>query len=114
MLSFLSTEVHKGFIPLLYLKEAGTYVETARPKLEKRFAWIDQHLSGKPYLVGEGFTVADAYLFALTGWGQAEWLKSYYSAPISFDALQNLAAWYRRVKSREAVKRSIEEEGLEY
>lgn len=112
MLNFLSTEIHKGFIPLLYLEAAGGDVETARPKLEKRYAWIDTHLAAKTFLMGETFTVADAYLFALTGWGQAPWLTSYYNAPIRFDGLQNLEAWYRRVKSRNAVRRSIEEEGL--
>nr|WP_233285221.1 hypothetical protein [Agrobacterium tumefaciens] len=37
MLSFLSTEIHKGFIPLLYARQAGDYIETARPKLARRF-----------------------------------------------------------------------------
>ena len=113
MLAFLSTEIHKGFIPLLYAAQAGNYIETARPKLEKRFAWIDGHLADKDFLMGNSFTVADAYLFALTGWGQAPWLKSYYDAPIHFDALQNLQFWYERVKSRAAVQNSILEEGLD-
>jgi glutathione S-transferase len=113
MLSFLSTEIHKGFIPLLYANLAGDYIETARPKLEKRFAWINEHLADKPFLMGDTFTVSDAYLFALTGWGQAPWLKSYYNAPIHFDGLGNLQAWYERVKSREAVQKSILQEGLD-
>lgn len=113
MLAFLSTEIHKGFIPLLYAAEAGSYIETAKPKLEKRFAWINDHLSSKNFLMGDSFTVADAYLFALTGWGQASWLKSYYSAPIQFDDLQHLQMWYERVKSREAVQKSILQEGLD-
>jgi len=37
-LNFLSTEVHKGFIPLLYAAQAGKYVEVTRPKLEQRYA----------------------------------------------------------------------------
>ncbi|MES5099608.1 glutathione transferase GstA [Agrobacterium sp. BA1120] len=113
MLSFLSTEVHKGFIPLLYAQLAGDYLKTAKPKLEKRFAWINDHLADKPFLMGDSFTVADAYLFALTGWGQAPWLKSYYTAPIQFDALQALQAWYERVKARPSVQTSILEEGLD-
>jgi glutathione S-transferase len=70
-LNFLSTEIHKGFIPLLYAVAAGKYVDTARPKLEKRFEWIDRQLTDRPYLMGDTFTIADAYLFALTGWGKA-------------------------------------------
>ncbi|KQO76037.1 glutathione binding-like protein [Rhizobium sp. Leaf262] len=113
MLSFLSTEIHKGFIPLIYARLAGDYIETARPKLEKRYAWINEHLSEKPFLMGDNFTVADAYLFALTGWGQAPWLKSYYNTPIYFDRLENLQRWYERVKSRGAVQKSILQEGLD-
>ncbi|WP_188824753.1 glutathione transferase GstA [Brucella endophytica] len=114
MLSFLSTEIHKGFIPLLYARLAGDYLETAKPKLEKRYAWINEHLADKLFLMGDCFTVADAYLFALTGWGQASWLKSYYNAPINFERLKNLQAWYERLKSRDAVQKSILQEGLDF
>lgn len=111
-LNFLSTEVHKGFIPLLYAAQAGNYVEMARPKLEQRYAWIDQQLAGKPYLMGEHFSVADAYLFALTGWGQAPWLTSYYKAGIHFDQLDHLRDWYQRMLARPAVQQALREEGL--
>jgi glutathione S-transferase len=113
MLSFLSTEVHKGFIPLLYAQQAGDYINTARPKLEKRFSWLNDHLAERPFLMGQNFSVADAYLFALTGWGQAPWLKSYYNAPIHFDDHQHLQGWYLRVKARDAVVKSLLEEGLD-
>ena len=37
-LSFLDSEIHKGFIPLLYARLAGIYgVQTAKPKLERRY-----------------------------------------------------------------------------
>lgn len=111
-LNFLSTEIHKGYIPLLYSTLAGRYVDSAKPKLEKRFAWIDEQLTSKPYLMGDHFTVADAYLFALTGWGQAAWLTSYYKADIHFDDLHNLRAWYNRVKVRPALQKALREEGL--
>lgn len=111
-LSFLTSEVHKGYIPLLYPTLAGKYVDTAKPKLEKRFAWINEQLATRPYLMGDSFTVADAYLFALTGWGQAAWLTSYYKADIHFDHLHNLRAWYDRVNVRPAVQKALREEGL--
>ena len=113
MLAFLSTEIHKGFIPLFYAAPAGDYIEIARPKLEKRYAWINQHLSDKQFLMGEKFTVADTYLFAVTGWAKASWLKSYEDTPLHLDSLHHLQAWYERVKSREAVQQSILEEGLD-
>lgn len=112
-LSFLSSEVHKGYIPLLYAVLAGKYVETAKPKLEERFAWINEQLADRRYLMGDTFTVTDAYLFALTGWGQASWLKSYYKADIHFDELHNLKVWYERVRARPSVQKALREEGLE-
>ena len=111
-LNFLSSEIHKGFIPLLYAAAAGKYVDTARPKLKSRFEWIDRQLSGKRYLIGEAFTVADAYLFALTGWGKAAWFKSVYQADIDLTSLDHLRAWYDRVRARPHVQQVLAAEGL--
>lgn len=112
-LSFLTSEIHKGFVPLLYARLAGRYgTDTAKPKLEERYRWIDRELAGRDYLMGDGFTVADAYLFALTQWGQAEWLASVYRADIHFDTLTNLKRWYQRIRERPAVRRSLDAEGL--
>ena len=112
MLGFVNSEIHKGFIPLLYARLAGRYVETATPKLAARYAWIDRQLADRPFFLGQDFTVADAYLYAVTGWGQASWLTSYYKADIHFDHLQHLQAWYGRVHARDAVQRALREEGL--
>ncbi|SFL22107.1 glutathione transferase GstA [Methylobacterium pseudosasicola] len=112
MLGFLNSEIHKGFVPLLYARLAGRWVETAKPKLEARYAWIDGQLAAQDFLLGDSFTVADAYLFALTGWGQAPWLTSYYRADIHFDRLHNLQAWYGRVRGRPAVQTALQAEGL--
>ncbi len=112
-LSFLTSEIHKGFIPLLYARLAGAYgLETAKPKLEKRYAWIDAQLAGRDYLMGD-YTVADAYLYALTQWGQADWLAPTYQANIRFDGLENLKAWYLRMRERPAVRRALDTEGLQ-
>lgn len=111
-LNFLTSEIHKGFIPLLYARLSGTYgLETAKPKLEQRYAWLDEQLAGRDYLMGD-YTVADAYLYALTQWGQAEWLVPTYQANIHFDGLANLKAWYLRMRERSAVRKALDVEGL--
>jgi len=112
-LSFLSTEIHKGFIPLLYSKLSGRYgTDTAKPKLEARFEWLNREMAGKHYLNGD-FSITDTYLFALMKWGQANWLKSTYNVDINFDTLTNLKSWYERIVVRDSVKKSLNEEGLE-
>ncbi|WP_075257624.1 glutathione transferase GstA [Herbaspirillum camelliae] len=111
-LSFLTSEVHKGFIPLLYARLSGAYgLETVKPKLEQRYAWLDEQLAGRDYLMGD-YTVADAYLYALTQWGQAEWLVPTYQANIHFDGLVNLKAWYLRMRERPAVRKALDAEEL--
>ncbi|QGX91901.1 glutathione S-transferase [Tatumella sp. TA1] len=112
-LSFLSTEIHKGFIPLLYSQLSGSYgTNTAKPKLEARFEWLNREMAGKDYLNGS-FSITDTYLFALIKWGQANWLQSTYNADINFDRLTNLRGWYERVLARESVRVSLSEEGLD-
>jgi len=112
-LSFLASEIHKGFIPLLYAVLAGKYgEETAKPKLEKRYAWINDQLAGRHYLMGDTCTVADAYLYSLTQWGRADWLASVYETSIRFDGLVHLKAWYQRMRARPAVRRALAAERL--
>ncbi|APA89185.1 glutathione S-transferase C-terminal domain-containing protein [Paraburkholderia sprentiae WSM5005] len=103
-LNFLTSEVHKGFIPLLYAVAAGKYVDTARSKLESRYEWIDRQLGGRQFLMGRDFSIADAYLFALTGWGKATWMKSVYNANIDFSSHRHLQSWYERVRDRPSVQ----------
>lgn len=102
-LNFLSTEIHKGFIPLLYAVAAGKYVDTVRPKLMTRFEYLDRHLQRSPYLMGDTFSVADAYLFALARWGKADWMTSVYNAELDVSGLIHLRDWFCRVHERPAV-----------
>lgn len=66
-LSFINSEVHKGFSPL-YSPEANEAVrDFARDRLVKRLDHLQQVVR-EPYVLGGGFTVADAYLFTVLGW----------------------------------------------
>ncbi len=84
-LAYIATEIHKGYGPLFRIKNAeekGPFVEN----LERRLGYIATQLEGKPYLMGEQFTVADGYLFAVMTWSPrvgidiAKWplLKAYF------------------------------------
>ena len=41
----------------------------AMERLKSRLGSVDGELTGKDYLMGGNFTVADAYLFTVTNWG---------------------------------------------
>lgn len=103
-LNYITSELHKGFTPLF---TPGTHEETkasGRQKLNERLAWVDGQLAGKNWLVGEHFTVADAYLFTVAGWGK------YVGVDIA--PLANLTAFMGRVATRPAVQEALKAEGL--
>jgi len=56
------------FAPLFRPTTPDAYKDISRENLGKRIAWIDQQLAGKQYLMGDKFTVADAYLVTLLNW----------------------------------------------
>ena len=59
---------------------------------------------GKKYLLGDGFSVADAYLFTVTNWAKFVGLDL---APY-----KNVGAFMARVAARPAVQQAMQEEGL--
>lgn len=68
LLTFISSEIHKGFSPL-FNKAITEEARTAQiEKLHKRFAFVENILSQSTFLTGETFTVADAYLYTVMRW----------------------------------------------
>ena len=76
----------------------------ARAKLTERLAWVDTQLEGKPFLMGDTFTVADAYLFTVAGWGKL--------VGVDITPMKNLPAYMGRVAARPAVQAAMKAEGL--
>jgi glutathione S-transferase len=103
-LNFISTEVHKGFSPLFNPAMPEEAKALARAKLADRFKWIDGQLAGKAYVMGEGFSVADAYLFTVSGWGK--------HVGVDLSGFSNLGAYLARVAARPAVQAAMKAEGL--
>jgi glutathione S-transferase len=103
-LNFITSELHKGFSPLFNpaMPEEGKALY--RNKLGERFAWVNQQLEGKQYLMGEQFSVADAYLFTVAGWGQ--------HVGVDIKPYANLGAFMARMAARPAVQAALKAEGL--
>lgn len=68
-LNFITSELHKSFFPL-FRKEASNaeWRKVVERQLGAHFDWLCGQLSGKRYLMGERFCVADAYLFVILSW----------------------------------------------
>jgi glutathione S-transferase len=103
-LNFISTEVHKGFGPLWNPKTPAEVRERAVQALGNRFTYITKTLEKQPYLTGDQFSIADAYLFVVLNWsGHLKLDLSPWPALRQFQA---------RIAARPAVQATLQAEGL--
>lgn len=103
-LNTISTELHKAFSPLFTPGMPDAAKDLAKTRLNSRLQWVDGELANKNYLMGDTFSVADAYLFVVVSWGK------YVGVDIS--KLANLSAFMARVGARPAVQEALRAEGL--
>lgn len=104
MLSFISGEIHKQFSPLFAPDTPAQTVARSHGKLAERFAYLEKLLGQHTYVLGETFTVADCYLFAMLRWcGRFE---------IDLAQWPRLDAYFHRIAARPTVHAALEAEGL--
>lgn len=103
-LTFVSSEVHKGYSPLFNPATPEDYKPIARDRLAGRLAYVDQQLAGRQYLLGDAFSAADTYLFVCVNWSGA--------VKVDVSAFANLQAFQARVAARPAVQAAMQAEGL--
>ena len=103
-LTFIGTEIHKSFSPLFMPNMPEEGKKIYRERLASRFAFVDKELAGRQYVMGDHFTVADAYLYTVTRWAK----------PMSIDLTPypNLSAHHERVGARPAVQEALKFEKL--
>ncbi|XXT23939.1 glutathione transferase GstA [Sorangium sp. So ce429] len=104
MLGYINSELHKAYSPLFNPKTSPEQRQERGEYLGKRYGVIEAALAKGPYLFGEQFTVADAYLFTVTNW--SSFVK------LDLSAFPNLLAYQRRVAARPAVQGAMRAEGL--
>ncbi len=99
-LTFLGTELHKSYSPWLFHPEVGEAAQDyARNLVARRYASVERQLEGRTWLLGEDFTIADAYLFVMVNWAAA--------AKTPLDAFPLIRAWFQRAKARPHVREAI-------
>jgi glutathione S-transferase len=103
-LNYLTSEIHKSYSPLFKADVLAAVREERLAYLTRRYALIEKQLEGRKYLLGDTFTVADAYLFTLTRWARA--------VKLDLSGFPNLEAFQKRVGSRKAVVDAMRAEGL--
>ena len=102
-LNFIATELQKSFTPI-FNPAYTSCREEARKTLLRQFDFVDRRLTGKSYVMGERFTVVDAYLFTISTWIEA--------AELSVDQWKALSAYRKRISERPAVYKAMMAEGL--
>jgi glutathione S-transferase len=104
ILNYITSEVHKSFTPLFNPASSAEMKEAAVTNLAKKFDWLSGFLGKKPYLLGNTFTVADAYLFTVLNWtGHVK---------IDLNKWPVLAEFRTRVAQRPKVLEAMKAEGL--
>jgi glutathione S-transferase len=103
-LNFTTSELHKTFGPLFRPTTPDAFKEISRANLGKRFDWIDKELAGKQYLMGDKFSVADAYMFTVMRWSPR--------VNIDISKWPNIKAYVDRVAARPKVQEALRAEGL--
>jgi glutathione S-transferase len=103
-LNFISTEIHKSFSPLFNPVAPEGAKELATTILMRRLETVSELLSSQSFLLGENFTVADAYLFVTLSWGNY--------VDIDISRWPVLVRYADRISERPAVQKAMQEEGL--
>lgn len=104
MLNFITSELHKGFSPLFDPAATPEWKAGALDHLKKKFDWLAGYMTGKQFVMGDHFTVADAYLFTVLGW----------TRPMRIDlgAWPALKEFHTRIGHRAPVQAAMRAEGL--
>ena len=102
--SFINSELHKGFSPLFSHQSNDGAKTYARANLANRLGWLNGAVGSKKHLTGEPFTIADAYAFVVLNWGG--------HVGIDIDQWPNLKRLQGTVGARPHVLTALKAEGL--
>jgi glutathione S-transferase len=104
ILNYITSEIHKTFSPLFNSATLPEVREATIATLGKKFDWLSGFLGSKKFIMGDSFTVADAYLFTVLNW--THFVK------IDLSKWPVLAAFQARVAARPQVQAALKSEGL--
>jgi len=104
MLGYINSELHKTYSPLFKPDTPEATRAERKEYLLRRYQLLEGVLARQSFLLGEHFTVADAYLFTITNWAR--------HVELDLSGFPALLAFQKRVAERPAVQEALEAEGL--
>ena len=103
-LSFVASELHDPLDWLFAPDTPALVQQRVRAKVGERFRYLADVLADRGYLMGETFTVADAYLYTVLRWCER--------FAIDLPLWPNVDDYYWRVGERPAIEAALAAEGL--
>jgi len=104
-LNYIASEFHKTFAPLFSPTASDEEKAAQKVVVGGKLDYVNNMLSdGRTYLVGNKFSVADAYLFVVANWTGV--------TGIDLSKWPHVADFVKRVSGREKVQAAMKAEGL--
>jgi glutathione S-transferase len=103
-LNFVASELHKGIGGLFNAAMPEDGKKAMKDRLTRRLAWLDGQLAKKAYLLGDSYSVADAYAFTVLSWTK--------HVNVDLSPYAHIVAYLDRVGARPAVQAALKKEGL--
>ena len=104
-LGYLNGELHKNFSTLFNPSAPEAAKQMAKDNIARRVAFIEDKLGDQPFLLGEAFSVADAYLYVILSWRQ--------KLGVDLSQFPKVTALYERIRARPSVQSARKAEGLD-
>ena len=104
MLNYITAEIHKTYSPLFSPGLLPQVRDDRLAYLRKRYAYLEKLLEGRNYLLGDHFSIADAYHFAVTRWARG--------VKLDLSGFPRLEGLQKRIGSRKSALQAMREEGL--
>ena len=101
--NFITTELHKRFGFLFSPEASDEMKQLVIGQIAGKLDYLEQEIGGGPFLLGDQLTLADPYLFVITGWTEKF---------MELDRWPNLRAFRERMLERPAVRHVLKFEGL--
>lgn len=103
-LNYIATEMHKAHVPLFKTDYPQSSKDLAIASIKRAYDFVSAALADRYYLVGDEFSVADAYLFTIVNWHNF--------IGLDLTPWPVLVAYQQRIAARPAVQKAMREEGL--
>lgn len=103
-LNFIASELHKGIGGLFNPAMPEDGKKAIIDRVKRHLAWLNSELAKKPYMLGQTYSVADAYAFTVLGW--SKWVN------LDLSPYAHIIAYLDRVGARPAVQAALKKEGL--